>query len=390
MCEEVNVNPFVYGEKVSGENFCNREQEIKELVSEISSGQNIMIYSPRRYGKTSLIGIVLSKLEEKGLIPLYIDLYPVMSNEDFVRISLKSISLVLSRTSKNLLKKMKTFFKRISPSLFLTVSEDGTPSIGINFAKAESLPALEDIFSGFYEFIKEKKQRGVVVFDEFQQVGELGDSRIEKTLRGIIQGHREISYVFMGSKRHLIYDMFNNPGRPFYKSSAHYPLKKIAVKQFSDFIGKKFIKSNISMDEATAEYIVEAAGAHPHYTQLLAHMIWEYAPGAGEIGPEHVDKAVDRILEREEAAFTNLWDNLTLQQKKLLLSLSLKKDTDKVFSAEFIKQFNLNSTGTVQRGIKSLLNKGIIDRNGENIEINDVFLKLWLIKKMSFSIRQNF
>jgi len=384
------VNPFVYGEKVSGENFCNRQQEIKELISEISSGQNLMIYSPRRYGKTSLISIVLKKVEEKGLIPLYIDLYPVMSNEDFVRISLKYLSLVLSLTSKNLLKKMKTFFKRISPSLTLTVSEDGTPSLGINFAKTETLPAVEDIFNGFCDFVKEKKKRGVVVFDEFQQVGELEDTRIEKTLRGIIQNHREISYVFMGSKRHLIYDMFNNPGRPFYKSSAHYPLKKIDLKEFSAFIREKFLKSNLAIAEATAEYIVNSAEAHPHYTQLLAHMVWEYASVPGPIGIEQVDQAVDRILEREESAFSNLWDNLTLQQRKLLLSLSLKKESDKLFSAEYIKQFNLNSAGTVQRGIKSLLNKGIIDKNGESIEINDVFLKLWLIKKMSYSIKQNF
>jgi AAA+ ATPase superfamily predicted ATPase len=360
------------------------------LTSGINSGQNIMIYSPRRYGKTSLMSIVLSKVEKKGLIPLYIDLFPIMSNEDFVRISLKSISLTLSRTSKHLLKKVKTFFKQISPSLFLTVSEDGTPSIGINFGKAEALPALEDIFNGFYDYIKEKKKKGIVVFDEFQQVGELEDTRIEKTLRGIIQNHREISYVFMGSKKHLIYDMFNNPERPFYKSSAHFPLKKIDPGQFSDFIRNKFIQSNMSINKITAEYIVNTAAAHPHYTQLLAHMIWEYASTPGKIEIKHVDKAVDRILEREEAAFTNLWDNLTLNQKKLLLSVSLKKDSDKIFSAEYIKQFNLSSTSTVQRGIKSLLNKGIIDKNGEKVEINDVFLKLWLIKKMSYSIRQNF
>ena len=87
------MNPFVYGEKVTGENFCNREEEIKELVSEISSGQNIMIFSPRRFGKTSLIGEVLTKLQKKGLFTVYIDLFPVISNEDFAGISLKSISL---------------------------------------------------------------------------------------------------------------------------------------------------------------------------------------------------------------------------------------------------------------------------------------------------------
>ncbi|MCU0289058.1 MAG: ATP-binding protein [Acidobacteria bacterium] len=386
------MNPFVYGEKVSGENFCNRSREISELTSEINSGQNLMIYSPRRYGKTSLIGEVLKKVGEKGLITLYIDLYPAISGEDFVRISLKSISRLLTSSSRDILKKMKSFFKRISPSLFVTVSEDGTPSIGINFSKTETPPAIEDLFEGFHSFLKDKNKRGVVVFDEFQQVGELEDARIERTLRSVIQNHRVISYVFMGSKKHLIYDMFNNPGRPFFKSSAHFPLEKIAPAVFSDFIRDKFKKTAMEIDADTAMYIVNITRSHPHYTQLLAHTIWESRCGgnAGEINTADVDHAVVRILDREETAFTNLWDNLTLQQKRLLLSLSLKKDTDKLFSADHIRRFNLSSIGTVQRGIKSLLNKGIIDKEGDNIEIDDVFFKLWLSKRMSYSVKQNF
>jgi hypothetical protein len=386
------MNPFVYGEKVSGENFCNRTREINELASEITSGQNIMIYSPRRYGKTSLIGEVLKRVSDKGLITLYIDLYPAISSEDFVRISLKSISHLLTATSKDILKKVKTFFKRISPSLFVTLTEDGTPSIGINFSKTETLPAVEDIFEGFHSYVREKNKRGVVVFDEFQQVGELEDTRIERTLRSIIQNHRDISYVFMGSKKHLIYDMFNNPGRPFFKSSAHFPLEKIDPVVFSDFIRDKFKKTALEIDPDTAMYIVNITRSHPHYTQLLAHTLWEsqYDSRPAKIGPAEVDNAVERILDREETAFTNLWDNLTLQQKRLLLSLSLKKDADKIFSADHIRRYNLSSIGTVQRGIKSLLNKGIIDKEGENVEIDDVFLKLWLNKRMSYSVRQNF
>jgi hypothetical protein len=386
------MNPFIYGEKVSGENFCNRTKEINELVSEITSGQNIMIYSPRRYGKTSLIGEVLDRVSEKGLITLYIDLYPAISSEDFVRISLKSISHLLTASTKDILKKVKTFFKRISPSLFVTLTEDGTPSIGINFSKTETLPAVEDIFEGFHSFVKAKNKRGVVVFDEFQQVGELEDTRIERTLRSIIQNHRGISYVFMGSKKHLIYDMFNNPGRPFFKSSAHFPLEKIDPGVFSSFIVDKFKKTALEIDPDTAMYIVNITRSHPHYTQLLAHTIWEsqYGSKPGKISPAEVDNAVERILDREETAFTNLWDNLTLQQKRLLLSLSLKKDSDKIFSADHIRRYNLSSIGTVQRGIKSLLNKGIIDKEGENVEIDDIFLKLWLNKRMSYSVRQNF
>lgn len=383
------MNPFVYGEKVKGEYFCNREEEIKELSSEISSGQNIMIYSPRRYGKTSLIDEVLDALDKKGLLTVYIDLFPVISDEDFVRISLKSISFLISRHSKNILGKIRTFFKRISPSLFVTFSDDGTPSIGINFAKADTLPVIEDIFNGLYSFITNKKKRAVIVFDEFQQVGELEDTRIEKTLRGIIQAHREISYVFMGSKKHLIYDMFNNPERPFFKSSAHFPLKKIDPELFARFVKEKFAKTSRVIDDADAMYLVNIAESHPYYTQFLAHTVWEYVEESGSVDRRQVDAAVNRILEREEAAFTNLWDNLTLKQKRLLLALSLKTDEEKVFSTGFLKRFNLNSSGTVQRGIKSLLDKGAIDKEGDSIIINDVFLKLWLVKRMSYSIKQN-
>ncbi|MCK4766426.1 MAG: hypothetical protein KAW12_29795 [Candidatus Aminicenantes bacterium] len=377
------MNPFVYGEKVKGENFCNRQEEIKELVSEISSGQNIMIFSPRRFGKTSLIGEVLGRLEKKGLFTIYIDLFPVISNEDFARISLKSISVLLSSNSKNILKKVKTFFTRVSPSLFVTFSEDGTPAIGINFSKNETYPVIEDIFNGLYAFVKDKKKRAAVVFDEFQQVGELEDSRVEKTLRGIIQEHREISYVFMGSKKHLIYDMFNNPHRPFFKSSAHFPLKKIDPVIFADFVKEKFLNTGRAIAGGTALHIVNKAEAHPYYTQLLAHTAWESAQEGREITAEKIEAAVNRILEREEAAFTNLWDNLTLKQKKLLLALVLKGDNDKIFSAAFLKRYNLGSSSTVQRGVKSLLTKGIIDKEGDVIEFNDVFLKLWVKKRMS-------
>ena len=183
--------------------------------------------------------------------------------------------------------------------------------------------------------------------------------------------------------------MFNDPERPFFKSSVHFPLKKIDPALYSDFVKKKFIKSNREIDDSVAIYIVNTAEAHPYYTQLLAHTVWESGEVSEAIGIKQVDAAVNRIMERETAAFTNLWENLTLKQKRLLLALSLKKDDDKIFSPGFLNKYNLNSPGTVQRGLKSLINKGIIDKEGDFIAITDVFLKPWLNKRMSYSIRQN-
>jgi DNA-binding transcriptional ArsR family regulator len=190
----------------------------------------------------------------------------------------------------------------------------------------------------------------------------------------------------MGSKKHLIYDMFNNPGRPFFKSSAHFPLQKIDREIFSDFVKDKFLKTNRQIDPGSSMYIVETAEAHPYYTQMLAHTVWELVEDSETVDSETVEAAVEKILGREAAAFTNLWDNLTLKQKRLLLAIAQKKKGDKIFSTEFLDTYGLNSPSTVQRGLKSLLDKGIIDKEGDSIGVNDIFLKTWLVKRVSSSI----
>ncbi len=78
-----------------------------------------------------------------------------------------------------------------------------------------------------------------------------------------------------------------------------------------------------------------------------------------------------------------------MKQKRLLLALSLKNDDDKIFSADFFTRYNLGSSSTVQRDVKSLMNKGIIDKEGDVLDLNDIFLKLWLNKRMSYSVKQN-
>jgi len=377
------MNPFIYGEEVVGENFCNRVEEIKEILVEVESFQNMLIYSPRRYGKTSLIKEVFKRLKRKNFLTVYIDLYPVISENDFVRISLKSISPVIGGTGGNIIKRLKEYFKQLSSSLFLTFSEDGTPSIGVNLSKAELLPAVDDLFNGLYAYVKTRNKPAVVVFDEFQQLGELENNRIEKILRSIIQKHRQMAYIFMGSKKHLIYDMFNNPERPFYKSTRHFPLQTIEKPVFARFIKQKFVKSGIQLEKGIPEAIVDMAESHPYYTQMLSHVVWQLTWDNRTASPKHVRTGISKILDREEAAFNNLWDNLTLKQRRLLMAICLKGEEEKIYSVEFIDGHNLGSGSTVQRGIKSLITKGIIDKEGEKIIINDIFLKRWLRTRMN-------
>ena len=227
-------NPFVYGKEVSKENFCNRENEIKEISRDIENSQNVLIFSQRRFGKTSLIKRVFEELDPKEVIIVYADLYPVITEEDFIRIYSKAISGVITRGMKAKISDLLSVFKRLRP--VFSVDPSGQSSFSVDIQDSEIVPFTEDVLEGLNRYVKSKKKKAVVCFDEFQQIGQLKTDRLEKQMRSILQTHEEISYIFMGSKKHLIRDMFNSPNRPFYKSAKSFPLGKISNVELSKFI----------------------------------------------------------------------------------------------------------------------------------------------------------
>ncbi|MCK4422665.1 MAG: ATP-binding protein, partial [Candidatus Omnitrophica bacterium] len=218
-------NPFAYGKEVSGENFCNRKEEIKELSQDVNNSQNVIIFSQRRFGKTSLIKEVLRRCKAKGVIVVYVDLYSVLTEEDFVHLYARAVSETIFGKVKKRLRDATMFFKRIRPSF--SIDQTGQLSWSIDIKKEHILPSLEDVLESINRYIENKKKKGVVCFDEFQQIGQFKTDKLEKMMRSSFQKHKNISYIFMGSKRHLISEMFNSPHRPFYKSGKPFPLEKI-------------------------------------------------------------------------------------------------------------------------------------------------------------------
>ena len=217
-------NPFVYGKTVSGEQFCNRDKEVKELVAEITNCQNIIIFSPRRYGKTSLIKRVLEKVKARGILTFYVDLYPAINKQKFIEIYAGAISSGISGGFKQIAEKIKEYLPRIIPKVVM----DGQ-SVHI-----------DDLLGAVKKIADRQDKPAVVVFDEFQEIANFEDDEIERKMRSVFQNHRNVSYVFMGSKTHLMRDIFNNPNRPFYKSGRHFPLQKISGNELGKFSKKKF------------------------------------------------------------------------------------------------------------------------------------------------------
>lgn len=374
-------NPFYYGEEVGKPYFTNRQEEIKDLVKDLSRGQNVIIYSPRRYGKTSLIKQVLSVLDRQGLLTFYINLYAATSKRKFVDVYARAIALGTKGKLDQIVSHIKDLLPRMLPKVVL--KGEGIPEFEFEYDKkpASMTPVLEDLYEAVEKYAVKKNKRAVVAFDEFQEILNLEDEEVERSMRGVIQGHKETGYVFMGSQRHMMQKLFNDAERPFYKSGRMFPLGKIGSQEFSTFIRERFEEGNIEIDQQMIEEVLKVSECHPYYTQMLCSVLWDRNLEKGIITMEGIAHAVEELISRESYVYTTIWDGISAKRKLLLEALSLEGG-EKIYSKEFISDFDLGSTTHVQKAIKYFEVNGIIYREDGRLLFSDMFFKQWILRRI--------
>ena len=182
----------------------------------------------------------------------------------------------------------------------------------------------------------------------------------------------------MGSKRHLISEIFNSPHRPFYKSGKPFPLEKIGNIEISDFIKSKFQQTRINMSGNLVNKIVKECESHPYYMQYLCHIIWEKTIDKKKVMPADLLECISLLLKRESSTYEATWDLLTIKQKQVLSAVVKILPDDKIFSSDFLQRYNLGSASTLQRTLRSLVKKDLIDKTGNVYTIIDIFFKKWV------------
>ncbi|MGH7457115.1 MAG: ATP-binding protein, partial [bacterium] len=191
-------NPFVYGEEAADEAFCNRRSEITELIRDIGNGVNVIIFSPRRYGKTSLIKQVMKKLANKRTVSIYVDLYPAVSKQKFLELYATAIAKALSGKVEAKLKTLKELFPRLIPKIVIK-GEAGTPEFEFDYDRTKRASLyLNDLLEAVKKYADEHGMNAVVVLDEIQEILQYEDDEIEKAMRSAFQSHRNVSYIFLG------------------------------------------------------------------------------------------------------------------------------------------------------------------------------------------------
>lgn len=371
-------NPFQYGGVVGGPAFCNRVQEIADLLRAAENGEKLFIYSERRMGKTSLVLHALETLPRHAYTTAYVDLWPSDGAVSFVTITAKAIAESMGSTAEQVLKAAKEFFGQLTPSV--TLDEEGKPKVTFGVSRISSAsPELEQVLAAPAEIAARGKKRVVIVFDEIQRILEYESDKVERQLRSIIQRHEAVSYLFLGSRKHLVQKMFLDRSRPLYRSAGHYPLGPIEARHWVSFIRRKFRESGKDIPDDVSGAVCELTGGHPFYTQHLCHALWELCDPGEAVTQAMMREAVQVLLERESYAYTALWESLTLSQRRLVTGLASEEERPaKVFSTAFLHRYGLGSASSAQRAAGTLIDRDVIDRDDGSFVVADRFFRIWI------------
>ena len=371
-------NPFAYSNYVTGESFCNRKKELSELLRYIKGSQNVLLYSHRRYGKSSLIRQVFREIKGKNLNvgTMHVELYGTISEKDFITKSFQGLNQLESNFEK-LLKSVSNALKSIKLNLSIDSATGGT-SVSPSFEAVDEKTVLEELMNILSKY--SQKRRLVIAFDEFQEVAGYTEEGFEKRLRSFIQQHSNICYIFSGSQQHLITEMFNSNKRAFYKLAESFPLEKIETKYYIPWVKNLFSQKNVHLPAEQIEEIVARFENHPMYIQNFLFHLWE-EPGKKGFSPEIINKVENTIIEKRGLEHTVLWETLSINQKKTL-KLILLNNGYNLFNAGSLKSVNLKTGSLVTKALSSLKKKEVIVKNG-NYQIQDIVFKKWLQKTLS-------
>ena len=349
-------NPFIFGKAVTGDHFVDRKEEINELKSTLLSGQHIILFSPRKMGKTSVVKETFRRT--KDVTCIYIDLWKTTSQYALAQ---EIINNVINQTYTSIEKlghDLKDLFKSLRPKI--SVDMDG--HIGIEFSKEETTNALKEALDFPERVARKKRIKLIVALDEFQEIEHLDGLQMEKIFRSILQHHEHVSYLFTGSERTLINLIFGEKERPFYRFAKHMELKPVDKEILKEFILNKFRQSGKKIDADAAGWITRFSRGIPYYVQHISHEVWYISKK--EVNIKTVKKCLsERISPSLASGFQLIWNRIKSDvQKRLLIGLANETDP-RIYSQGFIKKYDLKSSGHVRKAVKSLEKAELIEKD---------------------------
>lgn len=367
------LNPFLIEGYLSPEYFCDRVEETNLLTRHLTNGCNVVLMAPRRLGKSGLIYNCFSQEEiKRDYYPIYIDIYETKSLGEFVYALGKGVLAALKPHGR----KVWEGFVNMLQSLKSTISFDinGNPewSVGVGDVKLPDV-TLDEIFS----YLEKADKPCLIAIDEFQTISCYPEKTVEASLRKRIQNCHQASFVFSGSKRHTMAQMFMSSSRPFYNSTTIMGLSSIDRDVYMDFANKHLAKGGKHISEGAFSYIYDNYEGITWYIQYVLNMLYTLPSDRIELTKDDVDAVVEGILAQHRFAYQALLYQLTAKQKQMLIAIAAEHRATSVLSHSFLLQHRLGAS-TVQGAVKALLDKDFITQDEGVYQVGDLFFAQYL------------
>ena len=369
-------NPFILYGYESEKYFCDRKTETQELKRLVTNGNHVALIAPRRIGKTGLIENLFHQKDiQRDYYTFLIDIYATKNIEELIMAMGASMLSSLRPKGAKVIQK----FVDILSSLRTGISFDamGNPSWNVEVGDIR-LPrtTLDEIF----EYIDTADKPCIIAIDEFQTVSCYNDGKIEALLRTYIQHCRNAHFIFSGSQRTMMGEMFLSPSRPFYQSTSMMNIGSIPIDKYSAFAQKHFKEADKGISAQAITKVYQRFEGVTWYVQRVMNELFSLTPQHGTCDEDMLDIAIKNILRANEFTYQSLLFQLPIKQKELLMAIAREGKAQNLTSSAFVKKYRLTSSSSVQSAIKGLLEKNFVTSNLGVYEVYDKFFALWLLK----------
>lgn len=369
-------NPFILGHKILRPYFCDRVEEEKRLLSAVTNGRNVVMISPRRMGKTSLVHVAFSDSHaiDQEHVVIFIDILQSNSLCEFTYLLGKAIFDSLLSKGEMMARGFLAALKSLKGSFgFDPIS--GTPTFNVQLGDITTPEyTLDEIFT----FIEQSQKQIIVLIDEFQQITKYPQKNTEAVLRGHMQRLSRACFVFAGSERTLLQEMFVSSKRPFYNSAEIMHLEAIPQNVYSDFAQKMFRDYGRDIEREAIATVYRTFDGNTFYMQRTMNGAFAETPEGETCGINTINNAIKAMIASNEVIYREMLSGVSVSQKTVLYAIAQEGLAKNVLGNAFVKKYSLTSASSVQSAIGKLTKSGIISRTPVGYELTDPLLRLFI------------
>ena len=270
-----------------------------------------------------------------------------------------------------MLEGVKKLFAGLSANV--SFSQDGMPQLNIGTQEGQSSSSLRELLF----FLEQRKNPVIIAFDEFQELASYPE-KAEAMLRSFVQQLNNVTFIYSGSSKHILQEMFFGPKQPFFQSSDSMVLSKIEADKYASFIDRCFSYGKKKINESAIDYLLEFSETHTYYTQLICNQAF-YKSGKNFTRKEAIS-ITQNYLETHKIDYAGILNLLSENQIKVIKAIAKDGGVKKPSAIEFLIKHNLPSSSSTMQALNALLEKEMIYKTTNTYKVYDVFFRRFLDK----------